>query len=238
MRTYWQNFPDVQIAYTQDTITHHAKYPLAKAGDMWSALGLVQDFLTDDFLENLQIFCQDYSDIVVLPVHAEEQTGRNKIPVAYALALAEILGFTIEMDIVQANRAYRTQADGIERLLQRVSFDGSVKQGGNYLIVDDVVTQGGTLADLRGFIEQQGGQVIGASTLSGKANSAKLAVRKATLGQIKKFHSLELWWQEQFGYDFAKFTESEARYLAKQIHRYGIDSVRNTLIATRFKASG
>lgn len=158
---------------------------------------------------------------------------------AFAQALHETLNLKLETGIVQADRSYRTQSDGVGRLLKRVGFDGRVVKGRNYLIVDDVVTQGGTLADLKGYIEQNGGNVIGASVLSGKAHSAKMEVRKATLGQLRKQagKKLEIWWQEQFNYDFSKLTESEARYLAKQIHRNGIEAVRDTLIKTRFGTS-
>ncbi len=237
MRTDWGDFPDVMIAYSQSTISKHNEYLNAKSGNTISALTLVDEFVTDDFLISINEFIKEFDDVYVLPVHAEEQLGRNKIPMAYAEVLREILGLNLETNIVQANKAHRTQSDGVGRLLKRVNFDGAVVTGRNYLIVDDVITQGGTLADLKGYIENNGGNVIGASALSGKAHSAKMAVRKATLGQLRKQagKELETWWQEQFNYDFAKLTESEARYLTKQIHRNGIDTVRNNLIKARLK---
>lgn len=239
MRTDWGDFPDVKMAFTEATITTHEHYLSAKAGDMDSALCVVSDFLNDSFLIEMKNFIKNFENIYVLPVHAEEMLGRNKIPVAFAEALCEILGLQIETEIVQATKSYRTQADGIGRLLKRVYFAGEVIAGRNYLIVDDVITQGGTLTDLKGYIETKGGHVVGASTLSGKPNSAKIALRKATLGQLRKQagREIENWWQEQFGYDFTKLTESEARYLNKQIHRHGIDTVRNHLVTARLETS-
>lgn len=239
MRTDWKDFPDIFIAHSANTITSHEKYAAAKAGDMEPALELVNDYLDDDFLNELDKFIKKFDDVHVLPVHAEEMAGRNKIPVAYAQAIQQILGLSLDDDIVQATRAFRTQSDGIGRLVKRVSFEGDVVSGRNYLIVDDVVTQGGTLADLKGYIELNGGKVVAASTLSGKANSAKMAITKSTLGQLRKQagKELEQWWKEQFGYDFSKLTESEARYINKQIYRDGIDAVRDKLIAARLEAS-
>lgn len=207
----------------------------AKAGDISSALQLVDEFISDDFVADIKKFIDTFQDVHVLPVHAEEMLGRNKIPMAYALALSEMLGIKMDLNIVQSERAYRTNSDGVERLLKRVNFDGQVVANRHYVIVDDVITQGGTLADLRAYIESGGGKVVLVSTLNGKPNSAKLAITKATLGQLRKQagKELEQWWQEQFGYDFSKLTESEARYLAKQIHRHGIDAVRDTLIKAR-----
>jgi hypothetical protein len=57
-----------------------------------------------------------------------------------------------------------------------------------------MITQGGTLADFRGYIEHNGGSVIAASVLMGKPHSAKLAITKPTraITQIswKKFGGL------------------------------------------------
>ncbi|EBV7178867.1 hypothetical protein ZU61_27260, partial [Salmonella enterica subsp. enterica serovar Thompson] len=192
MRTDWKDFPDIFIAHSANTITSHEKYAAAKAGDMEPALELVNDYLDDDFLNELDKFIKKFDDVHVLPVHAEEMAGRNKIPVAYAQAIQQILGLSLDDDIVQATRAFRTQSDGIGRLVKRVSFEGDVVSGRNYLIVDDVVTQGGTLADLKGYVELNGGKVVAASTLSGKANSAKMAITKSTLGQLRKQAGKEL----------------------------------------------
>lgn len=237
-RSPWvDDFPDVMIAHSETPITGHAKYTDAKSGNLKQALALVDEVVCDDFIIELAKSVAAVENLYILPVYAEEATGRNKISLAYAQLLQDVLGVGIETNVVQANRTYRTQSDGIGRLLKRVGFKGEIAKGRNYLIVDDVVTQGGTLADLKGYIETHGGNVVGVSTLSGKPHSAKLPIRKATLGQLRKQagKELETWWQEQFDYDFAKFTESEARYLAKQIHRYGINTVRDRLIEGRLE---
>ncbi|MFB6349472.1 minor capsid protein [Moraxella sp. ZJ142] len=238
-RTDWGDLPNVLIAHTKDTITSHQRYLSAKSGNIVSALMLADEMVGDEFLVDIANALAGYGDVWVLPVHAEEMLGRNKIPLAYAMVLKNNLSLNMDLSIVQASKANRTQSNGVERLLKRVSFDGEVVQGRNYLIVDDVITQGGTLADLRAYIENGGGRVVLVSTLNGKPNSAKLPITKATLGQLRKQagKELEQWWHEQFGYDFSKFTESEARYLAKQIHRYGLDTVRDTLFAARPKRS-
>lgn len=149
------------------------------------------------------------------------------------------LGVQLDSEIVQADRAFRTGADGYERLVKKVRFDGVVDSGAKYFIVDDAITQGGTIADLRGYLVSQGAVVVGAAALMGKPHSARLIITKPTLGQLRKAAGkpLEEWWHEQFSYDFSRLTESEARYLAKQIHRVGIDGVRDRLAAAR-QASG
>ena len=80
--------------------------------------------------------------------------------------------------------------------------------------------------------------MVSITTLMGKPHSARLAITKPTLGQLRKSlgRDFEAWWQEQFGYDFSKLTESEARYINKQITRSGADTVRDTIIARRLEA--
>ena len=82
--------------------------------------------------------------------------------------------------------------------------------------------------------------MVGVTALMGKPHSARLAITKPTLGQLRRSlgGDFEAWWQEQFGYDFSKLTESEARYINKQITRSGIDAVRDTIIALRLETVG
>ncbi|MEY2864047.1 MAG: hypothetical protein RLY58_1754 [Pseudomonadota bacterium] len=238
-RTNWDNFPNVELIEPAKTIATHPAYYLAKQGDLQAALTLVNDVLDVDGLLRLKARFEQYKPDYIQPIHAEEQLGRNKLPVAFGLLLSHNLDVPLGRDIVQSSRAYRTGADGYHRLIERVGFDGVVQQGARYFIVDDAITQGGTLADMRSYIIQQGGWVVGASTLMGKPHSATIAITKPTLGLLRKAagKDLEQWWHEQFGYDFSKFTESEARYLTKQINREGVESVRNHLTEARF-ASG
>ena len=93
---------------------------------------------------------------------------------------------------------------------------------------------------MREDIEIFGGIVVSVTTLMGKPHSARLAITKPTLGQLRKSlgRDFEAWWQEQFGYDFSKLAESEARYINKQITRSGVDAVRDTIIARRLETVG
>lgn len=52
---------------------------------------------------------------------------------------------------------------------------GDVGEGADCLLVDDLIGQGGALANLKGYIEPKGYREIGAAALTGKAFSAKLS---------------------------------------------------------------
>ena len=97
-------------------------------------------------------------------------------------------------------------------------------------MVDDFIGQGGTLANLRGWVEKQGGAVVGAVGLTGKAYSAKLNPSEEQLDELRQKHgpSFEKWWRENFGHAFDCLTQSEARYLA---HSPNVDTIRNRVAA-------
>jgi hypoxanthine-guanine phosphoribosyltransferase len=110
-----------------------------------------------------------------------------------------------------------TGASGFARLAHQARFVGRISPGQSYLLVDDFVGQGGTLANLIGYIGSQGGQVLGATVLTGKPYSAILAPDGPLIQALRDKHGRELedWWNESFGFDFERLTRSEARYLEK-----------------------
>ena len=109
-------------------------------------------------------------------------------------------------------------------------FDGPVTAGERYLLVDDFVGQGGTLANLRAHIMQGGGTVVGAIALTGKSYSANLRLTMVTLEKLRLKHGKELenWWSERFGFEFDCLTESEARYL---LNTADAERIRNRIVA-------
>ncbi len=94
---------------------------------------------------------------VLLSAHAEEELGRNAIPQALAAHLGARLGWDVDDGVVQANVVNHTGAGGFARLARPALFAGVITAGQNYLLVDDFIGQGGTLANMRGFVESNGG---------------------------------------------------------------------------------
>ena len=104
-------------------------------------------------------------------------------------------------------------------------------------MVDDFIGQGGTLANLRGWIEKKGGTVVGAVGLTGKPYSAKLKATKEQLHELGQRHgrNFEKWWREHFGHPFDCLTQSEARYLARSPD---VDTIRDRLVAAVRQGGG
>lgn len=224
-RSPWQEgFPEVILHGRLGDATSHPDYEAAKGGDDAAARRLVRDVLSPDAIRQLKEVIGNRSTIAI-GVHAEEAFSRNAIPRAMADVLAKLLGLDVDLDIVQAAKVGRTAQDGFGRLANQPSFDGPVRTDKPYLIMDDTLTQGGTLANLKGYIEHRGGEVLAATALTGKHYSTKIAIDSSTLEQLREQYDgtgLEAWWQNRFGYDFDSLTESEARYLLRAQDAYKV----------------
>ena len=216
-RALWGDFPDVVIVAAQSSVKKHPDYEQAKQGNVQDAAPaakrLAAAMLTAaslDAIGRLQL-----ERALIVPVHALEGQGFNRIPAAFAELLGEKLDLEVDIGIIQINVVNHTGATGWQRLASPPLFEGQIVADQQYFLVDDFVGQGGTLANLRGHILHHGGHVVGAACLTGRADSSRLALTLQTLDGLRHKHGpeLEAWWVETCGYDFACLTESEARYL-------------------------
>lgn len=239
-RTRWGHFPDAVILAPVKEVKGHTSYPLAKeAGDGAASEDLVEHFVDGQALKKVEELIGNHRPILV-SVHAIETKDGNEeinaIPEVLAVFLGDQLSLEIESTIIQTNVVSHTGARGDERLARQALFDGTVIAGQEYLIVDDFIAQGGTIANLRGFIESHLGKVIGAVALTGKPVSAILGLQQETLLQLRERHGeLETWWQEYFGFAFDCLTESEARYLIKI---EDANAIRNRIFAAEQADAG
>lgn len=174
-RTPWNRFPDVIISTQEQAVKHHPAYPAAKQGDGRAAYCLVKENQQKEAVVQVRQLIGQRTPVLV-PVHALEKNGVNAIPEAMASRLENLLDLAIDTEIVQINAVGHTGSDGFHRLANQALFDGIVRRDMEYFLVDDFVGQGGTLANLKGHIETNGGCVIGAVVLTGKPFSARLAL--------------------------------------------------------------
>jgi hypothetical protein len=214
-RTEWGDFPDVQICAPEAEAHRHPHYAAAKVGDAKSADALVEDILSITDVAAIRRLIGD-SEPRLLAVHALESAGMNAIPRVLAKRLSNDFGLSLESGVSQLNRVTHTRADGYHRLAFPAVFEGNLKVS-NYLLIDDFVGQGGTLANLRGYVHQQGGTVTGAIVLAGKQHSSRLRLGNETLKRLRGKHGnqLEEWWLSTFGYGLDRLTDSEAAYLCR-----------------------
>ena len=228
-RRPWGDFPDVLIHAAETSVKQHPAYPAAKCGDAGAALDLVREVF-DDALPDRLIALVGGRQPMLVSAHAYEREGVNAIPEVLADVMAKRLGWRVDGGVVQTNVVTHTGADGFARLARQPAFDGAVTDGAEYVMVDDFVGMGGTLANLRGHIESHGGLVLAAVVLTGKPHLVKLRLSVERLNELRSTHGAELeqWWQERFGHAVDALTESEARYL---VRTPDLATIRNRIAA-------
>jgi len=143
----------------------------------------------------------------------------NAIPFAYANYLAETMGCEVDEQIVQRARVGRTKLTTWSRFLWQPSFTGEVVRGQPYIIVDDVVSTGGTFAALRSYIVENGGQVVLTTALANRSGQdQKFEIDRATYDVLlsRCGGQLDSFWRETIGYDAHCFTDREGRFLLRE----------------------
>ncbi|NUS37792.1 MAG: PLxRFG domain-containing protein, partial [Lysobacter sp.] len=239
-RADWQEFPQAVIAEPfgpgQQQLRTHPDYEAAKGGDRAAAARLVGDRLTPEAVQRVRDMIGDRKPILVA-VHAEEASGRNQIPLAYASALGQALGLPVDREIVQSVRAHHTAAGAFHRIAFQAVFDGPVERGADYLVIDDALTMGGTLANLRGHIEANGGHVVGATVLTGHPNGATMALQPATAQRLRETfgNDLDRYLENEFGFDSSRLTEGEAGHI---LAARSLDAIRDRISQARQAAGG
>lgn len=218
-RTAWQpGFPDVIIHTTLPERDAHPGYAAAKAGDAEAALNLASDLLSDAAIDDMRTLIRG-RDVVLLPVVADETTGFNAIPDAMAQLISHELDLPAASGgIVQTNKVGHTRAPAFQRLVTPAEFGGPVEGNGLYVLVDDHVGLGGTLANLKGYLETGGASVVGITTLTESRDARKISLRAETRDVLWKKHgeALDDLWKAQFGYGIDCLTEVEAQILCRE----------------------
>ena len=238
-RVAWRDFPDAVLLADETRTMRHPAYSDAKAGDAGAATNLVHALVDEAGIAAVRRLLDAVGAAlsVLVSAHAYEREGVNAIPAALAKLLSNRLGVPFDTAVVQTNVVGHTGASGYGRLARQAAFGGEVEQDREYVMVDDFIGQGGTLANLRGWIEKQGGRVVGAVGLTGKPYSAKLNPSEEQLHELRQKHGsdFEKWWREHFGHAFDCLTQSEARYLARSPDA---DTIRDRLAAAEREGGG
>jgi hypothetical protein len=149
-------------------VTTHPWFAAARSGDVDAAALLVADTVSGEVVDRLAALANGAQPLLASR-HAQQCDGLNVLPDVLAHALHALLGWEVDTELVQANIVDRARGPA-----RQAVFDGRVQAGRAYVLVDDFIRQGGTLANLRGHILRHGGTVLGATVLAGNASAAVL----------------------------------------------------------------
>lgn len=137
-------------------------------------------------------------------------------------------GSTADKDIVQVTKVYHTGADPMERLALRPEFEGAVQVGGRYVLVDDVTSLGGTLAELAHYIQFTGGFIQDVAVIVNAGRNKSLRPDLKTIKTLNERFANEI--IEIFGIQVDALTANEAQYL---VGFRTVDEIRNRLLKAK-----
>ncbi|MGA2223428.1 MAG: hypothetical protein ABSH41_03175 [Syntrophobacteraceae bacterium] len=178
-----EDFPNATIHTTLEKLTGHPDYAAAKAGDADAALRVVDDLIKPEKMAELGKL---YPGAKLVPILAQEAGGKNKIPRVYAQVASNLSGLPVEKGLGQNNVSAHTKKGAFDRLLSRANFTGKVEAGQKYVILDDAIAQGGTISELRHYIENNGGEVVAVSALTASKGATVIPIRPETLKAIEE----------------------------------------------------
>jgi len=187
-------------------LKHCLCYEAAKNGDLDAARFVVSRCVKQDRLCELR---ENYPDAVLLPV-----LSRNQLPLALALAI----GLPIWIHVYLLQTVSRKLLSAAQRLLHIPIFIGYVQKDMKYILVDDVITQGGTIAALRRFVKTQGGTVVAVVALAYAIGSHAVApMKRIAVRLMLKFGMALILFLRMLGIAVSVqgLTNSQAKYLLR-----------------------
>ena len=155
-RAWGDSFPAVVNHTSSSVARHHPDFLAAKRGDYDAAIRLVDDLVKDDKVIEV---ATRFPEAHIAYIHRQNGDGINMIPAAFA-AKFSAAGMTVEDDIIAVTNVSHTDASDVARLSRRMRFEGNVTQGASYIILDDFITSGAELRDMRDYISSKGGNVV------------------------------------------------------------------------------
>lgn len=200
-------------------------YRDAKAGDQAAAMALIIEQAVAWLYRHRERF---EPGLIYVAPHAREASGDNAIPQTLASVCAVMYSGLVDNEIVQSDRVFHTGADPMERMAARAQFEGQVVPAARYVLIDDVTSLGGTLAELSNFIQIFGGVVHDVVVLVNAGRDKALVPKKKFVQLIKERFDDEF--TEIFGIEPGTLTANEAQYL---VGFTSTDSIRNRLAAAR-----
>jgi AcrR family transcriptional regulator len=184
-------------------------YTAAKEhGDIAAADAIVKKCVGSNILQAIKT---KYPDSILLPVI----NRTNARPLAFCINI----GLPVCLTVRCLNEQKRRNLQAIQRIIYKPVFSGEITAGRSYILVDDVITQGGTISSLMQFVSQAGGMVSAVLSLASAKGSQRIAPTKEILDKLNRHfgNELPIFFEEcGLGTDvMEQLTHSEILYLLK-----------------------
>ena len=156
------NFPLAFSSIPVGKLMGHPDFEAAKhGGDAVAAMRLVTALA-----DPAPVLAQAKQNKNLRMIALSSANQANQIPSAFARHMATAARIPLDVSGLKANSPKHSGKSALYRFANRAQFAGSVRRGAQYLMVDDVLTQGGTLSEMRQWIVRSGGMVSGVAVLA------------------------------------------------------------------------
>lgn len=218
---------------THDAEGHYAfdKSKTAFANIVQATAEFLGRTLTDQRMESLKHYWKDHfsPETLVAPVHSYNyegavgndfvfrltDSGSNLMSILSCIVFFKKAGINIDFGFQQKDKFTRNASGEIHRLSFPVRFSGKV-EGGSYVVFDDHIKSGSTVANLAGHINEAGAQVKGFMALSVNPILKSFKLTDATWQTLLThpyFINTNEFWKNNFGYSLDCLTDPEANML-------------------------
>lgn len=210
----WSSF-DKKVA----TLKSHPLYSAAKGQrDVGAALELIDDLADKRCIYGL-VDLADERRVIPTLIAPSCQIGdsNNALAIGYAQWLSHELDWQVEERVFQRKSLARDKESAWKRIVNRCEFYGEIDKKAAYVIVDDVLTTGGTVADLRSFILGKGGRVIGFSAIAARNGEwQRIRLGDDTRANLEQQYGRNLaeFCYKHLGFSYECLTDGEASHFA------------------------
>ena len=144
-------------------------------GDLKAANHIIEKCVTEESMQSIRAA---YPNAFLLHVNK----GNNVLP----LSLCIYIGLPIYLSVYCLSTRKRENMPAMHRILYKPLFYGKVISGREYILVDDVVTQGGTVSSLMHFVTQNGGTVPAILSLAYAKGSRRITPLTENLVKLEQ----------------------------------------------------
>ncbi len=161
--------------------------------------------------------------IYIVPVQQTEGERLNRLPMAYAMRLAQKVGGKIVRNIVRVEGKHNTDATEADRLMNRIRFDGNIPdKNGQYVIADDNYTSGNTTMALVQHLMSKGidPEYIHVTSISASRRGKGIIPRAGQIeGMLRDSGLTREALSSIIGHDVGGFTDAEINIIRDQIRK-------------------
>lgn len=199
------------------TLSSHPLYGAAKGErNVEAALAIIDDLADKRCIYGLVDLADDsrVTPTLIAPA-CHPGDSNNALAISYAQWLSHELDWPVETRAFQEKTVSRDREKAWVRIANRCDFYGEIDKQAAYVIVDDVITTGGTLADLRSFILRKGGRVIGMSAIAARDGTwQRIRLGDDTRAKLERHYGRDLseFCREYLGFPHECLTDGEASH--------------------------